>query len=87
VSPGVLAAARAAQSPADPRGDWGISAVLESERPDLVAVFTNFRPRLFNDPGRFRPLARFPVPANITMAGDELVLYATPWCRFEPSLH
>ena len=83
VSPELLAAERAARSASDPRGDWGVSTVLERERPDLVAVFTNFRPRLFNDPGRFRPLARFPVPDDITMAGDELVLYATPWCRFE----
>lgn len=85
VSPAVLAAERAARSPGDPQGDWGVATILEREKPDLVAVFTNFRPRLFNDPGRFRPLARFPVPDNITMAGDELVLYATPWCRFQVS--
>lgn len=83
VSPAVLSAAREARSPSDPAGDRGVAALLEREQPDLVAAFTNFRPRLFGDPGRFRPLVRLPVPENITMAGDELVLYATPWCRFE----
>ncbi len=83
ISPELLAAERAARSAADPQGDRGIAAVLGREKPDLVAVFTNFRPRLFSDPQRFRPLVKLAVPHNITMAGDELVLYATPWCRYQ----
>lgn len=81
VSPELVRRARAAAGPGDPAGDRGVLAYLEERRPDYLAAFTNYRPRLTADP-RFRPLLRIEVPANITMGGDELVLYETPWNRF-----
>jgi hypothetical protein len=82
VSPELVAMVRAAASPRDPRGDLGVLRFVEARRPDLLAAFPARRPALTADHSRFRPILRLPVPGNITMAGDELVLYATPWNRF-----
>lgn len=81
VSPEVVRRARQAAGPGDPGGDRGVLEVLEERRPDFLAAFTNYRPRLTADP-RFRPLLRIRIPHNVTMGGDELVLYETPWNRF-----
>lgn len=53
---------------------------LGERRPELLVVFPRSYPRLVAKPG-FAPVARFPVPHNVTMAGDELVVFATPWTR------
>ena len=47
---------------------------------DFVAVYPRFLPAFERDPARFAPLVRLAIPDNITMAGDELVLYRTGWC-------
>lgn len=84
VSPEVIPAVRSSITPDDPRGDRGMLAYLDRTRPDLLAAFTNWRPRITGNRELFRPLARFEVPRNLTMGGDELVLYLTPWSRFTP---
>ena len=64
-------------------GDYrpGIHAFVASVRPDYLVVFPNWYGRLLEQEG-FRPLVRLEIPDNITMGGDELVLYATPWTRY-----
>ena len=32
--------------------------------------------------GQFETVHRIAIPNNVTMGGDELVLYSTPWNRF-----
>lgn len=54
---------------------------LAERRPDYVLVFPEWLPDVGADP-RFPAVHRLPVPDNITMGGDELVLYATPWTRY-----
>jgi len=59
-------------------GDAAIEFLAE-RRPDYVVAFAS--PRLPYDrrPEIFHPVLRLAVPDNITLAGDELVLYATQW--------
>ncbi len=82
VSPAVRKAVLAAQSDADPFGQRGLEAVLAEARPDFLAMFSNYRPTLVADTSRWRPLLVINVRDNITLAGDQIVLYATPWCRY-----
>lgn len=53
---------------------------LEEKRPDYLVVFPRFYPRLVQSPG-FEPVQVFRVRDNVTMAGDELVVFKTPWCK------
>lgn len=56
---------------------------LAAEKADLVVVFSASYPALTS--GRiagYQRLASFKVERNVTMAGDELVILQTPWCRF-----
>jgi hypothetical protein len=58
----------------------GILDFVRDARPDYLAVFPEwFGPVLST--GELVPLATLEVPDNITMGGDELVLYGTPWTR------
>lgn len=54
---------------------------LERRRPDYLVIFPEWFPELAADP-RFRPLHQLVIRDNITMGGDEVVVYATPWTRY-----
>lgn len=82
VSPDIRQAKIDARLGGDLNAITALNRVLEERKPDYALVFTTFRPVIFGDPTRYRPLASISVPNNITMAGDTLVLYATPWCRY-----
>ena len=56
-------------------------AWIEAERPEYVVVFPRWLPLLESQPQRYPPRARFRIERNVAMAGDELVIYATPWTR------
>jgi hypothetical protein len=56
-------------------------AAIARRRPDYVVVFPAWFPGLAHDP-RFRPVHVLPIPQNITMGGDEIVVYETPWTRY-----
>lgn len=58
-----------------------LARYLERRGVDFVAAYPRFLPAFEADPVRFVPLVRLAIPNNITMAGDELVLYRTGWCR------
>ncbi len=58
-----------------------IAAEIVKRRPDYLVIFPSWLPSLSLDP-RFRPLHVIRVQGNITMGGDEVVVYATPWTRY-----
>ncbi len=58
----------------------GILRFLAEHRPDYLVVFPSWFPELVATSG-FAPRYRVEIPDNITMGGDELVVYATPWTR------
>ena len=60
----------------------GISSFLETERPDYLVIFPSWFPGLAERSDSFEPLHRIAIERNITMGGDELVLYSTPWTRY-----
>ena len=65
----------------DGRGE-GLRRFLGERRPDYLVVFPAWFPELVAPGGPFEPLHRVAVANNITMGGDELVVYATPWTRY-----
>jgi hypothetical protein len=54
---------------------------LDEQRPEIVVVFPSWFPLLEHEPSRFPVLHRFRIADNVAMAGDELVIYGTPWTR------
>jgi hypothetical protein len=59
----------------------GVRDYLERARPDYLVVFPRWFPDLVSSGVSFQPIQEFPVPANITLGGDRLVIYRTPWTR------
>jgi hypothetical protein len=57
-----------------------LAAAVARRRPDYVVVFPSWFPSLARDP-RFRAVHVLPIAGNITMGGDEIVVYETPWTR------
>ncbi len=55
---------------------------LSEEKPDYLVVFPNSYPWLTRVEADFDKIRGFPVRDNVTMAGDELVVFSTPWTRF-----
>jgi hypothetical protein len=58
-----------------------MAEAIARRRPDYVVVFPKWLTGLDGDP-RFLPIYRLKVPDNITMGGDEIVVYATAWTRY-----
>jgi hypothetical protein len=54
---------------------------LARRRPDYLVIFPAWFPHLVQDP-RFRPLHEVAIRDNITMGGNTVVVYATPWTRW-----
>jgi hypothetical protein len=54
---------------------------IAKRQPDYLVIFPDWFPTLSLDP-RFRPLHMITIRDNITMGGDEVVVYATPWTRY-----
>ena len=55
-------------------------AAVERRHPDYVVIFPSWFPPLARDP-RFRAVYTLPIQDNVTMGGNEIVVYATPWTR------
>ncbi len=55
---------------------------LEQERPDYLIVFPRSYPWLTGAAPGFDEVKGFEIANNVTMAGDELVIFSTPWTRF-----
>lgn len=56
-------------------------AAVARRQPDYLVIFPSWFPSLAQDP-RFRPVHGISIPGNITMGGDEIVVYETPWTRY-----
>ena len=54
---------------------------LDEERPEYVVVYPAWFPLLERESARFPALHRIRIADNVALAGDELVVYATPWTR------
>jgi hypothetical protein len=65
-------------------GSWrdGVMAFLEARRPDYLMLFPEWLPPVAAPGSPFRPLHAVRVPDNVTLGGDVVVLYATPWTRY-----
>lgn len=55
---------------------------LSERKPDYLVVFPQSYPQLTSARYGFRKIQGFPVRHNVTMAGDELAIFATPWTRY-----
>jgi hypothetical protein len=58
-----------------------MAEAIARRRPDYVVVFPKWLKGLEGDP-RFRPIYLLKIPDNITMGGDEIVVYSTAWTRW-----
>lgn len=54
---------------------------IAKRQPDYLVIFPDWFPTLSLDP-RFRPLHMVTIRDNVTMGGDEVVVYETPWTRY-----
>jgi hypothetical protein len=60
--------------------DNAMLTALERRHPDYVVIFPSWFPNLAADP-RFQAVYTLPIQGNITMGGNEIVVYTTPWTR------
>ncbi len=58
-----------------------MAEAIARRRPEYVVVFPKWLPGLESDP-RFQPVHVLEIPDNVTMGGNEIVVYATPWTRY-----
>jgi hypothetical protein len=61
---------------------WGAEEFLQEYRPDYLVIFPNWLDLLFDDASPFPVVHEIEIEDNITMGGDVLAIYATPWTRF-----
>ncbi len=61
--------------------DDAMVEAIARRQPDYVVVFPKWLKGLDGDP-RFLPVHVIKIPDNITMGGDEIVVYATVWTRY-----
>ncbi len=59
-----------------------LSRYLTEERPDYLVVFPRSYPWLTGTAPGFDRIQSFKIRDNVTMAGDELAIFSTPWTRF-----
>jgi hypothetical protein len=62
--------------------DLGFRAFLELSQPDYLVVFPERFRQLVDDKVSFGLVHLIPIPDNITMGGNTIGIYTTPWTRF-----
>jgi hypothetical protein len=64
--------------------DWheGVLRLLEETRPDYLVIFPGWFPRLTELDPRYVTEYVLDIPGNITMGGNRIAVYRTPWTRF-----
>jgi len=60
----------------------GAEGFLAQHQPDYLVIFPNWYARLFDADDPFEIVREFPIEDNITMGGDILAVYSTPWTRY-----
>ncbi len=85
VSPDIQVYMRQAVSRNDPLGQQGVRRYIEEKQPDFIVAYPSWYPDITSDRASFKPIYRLEIPENITMAGDELIVYTTPWNRWAAS--
>lgn len=60
----------------------GAEGFLRHHQPDYLVIFPNWYARLFDAAEPFEVVREFPIQDNITMGGDILAVYSTPWTRY-----
>ncbi len=80
VTPELAVYTRVALAAGRPRGD-GVRAYLAQARPDYLVIFPRWFPILLANEPRYRPVKEFVVPDNVTLGGDRVVVFETPWTR------
>jgi hypothetical protein len=55
---------------------------LDLHQPDYLVVFPRWFPAMTAEGSPFELVQMFSIPDNITMGGDELGVYSTPWTRY-----
>lgn len=58
-----------------------VYAALAARHPDYLVIFPSWVPWVAHD-ARFHAVYGFAIPNNITMGGNEIVVFATPWTRY-----
>lgn len=63
--------------------NWNQALVdaVARRQPDYLVVFPTWVPGLVRQPG-YRPVYTLSIPGNITMGGNEIIVYETPWTRY-----
>jgi hypothetical protein len=61
--------------------ELGYNRFLDLHQPDYLVVFPRWFPVMTSAESPFELEKMFPVANNITMGGDELGIYSTPWTR------
>lgn len=84
VTPEIQTAVRRTMSPGDPLGRRGMEGFLAERRPDYLITYPAWYPEIAGDRDRFPVLHAIAVADNIALAGDLLVVRATPWTRHPP---
>ena len=59
-----------------------VQSFLDRHRPDYLVIFPNWFKRLALKADLFPVIREFPIDNNITMGGDAMAVYATPWTRY-----
>jgi arabinofuranosyltransferase len=63
--------------------DAAVLEFLEHERPEYAVLFPDWYPRMVAERGLFEPIHRVRLEDNIICGGDEMVVYALHWDRFD----
>jgi hypothetical protein len=84
VTPEIQQLIRSAATADDRFGQAGMRRFLVEHRPDYLVAFPSWYPELVAPGTGFEPVFVLAVPDNITLAGDRLVVYRTPWTRMPP---
>lgn len=62
--------------------ELGYKPFLELHRPDYLVIFPDKFRQLVEDNASFALVHTIPIPNNITMGGNAIGIYTTPWTRF-----
>ena len=62
--------------------ELGFEAFLEQHKPDYLVLFPDRFQQLVGEGSKFRLVHSFPIPNNITMGGNVIGIFETPWNRY-----